>query len=201
MCHTGVGQCDDPTTSRNVPHCVSVARKCTDHDDTSVECLACIDGCSGRPGKPGVNNWCWYYHTNFPGVCADDLTPFVGDDCTADCLATSWSTVPLQIADPAAASADCTPSPGPPPARPPPPPPTSTACPQGCITVGSCPPPAPGMRPIPPPAPPIRPPSPDESTRLPAASLSSGPLLNYTGPANYTAISDCDETKSEIGMK
>ena len=96
----GTGQCDDPISSRTVVHCVSVSGKCTGYDDRSAECLACLDGCSGRAGKPGVNNWCWYYNTNFPAVCADVDESSAGAECTDDCLASSWNTIPLQIIDP-----------------------------------------------------------------------------------------------------
>jgi len=96
----GTGQCDDPISSRTVAHCVSVSGKCTGYDDRSAECLACLDGCSGRAGKPGVNNWCWYYNTNFPAVCADVDESSAGAECTDECLASSWNTIPLQIIDP-----------------------------------------------------------------------------------------------------
>ena len=98
----GVGQCDDPSSWRNVQHCTSVSGKCTGFDDRSADCLACVDGCSGGAGKPGVNNWCWYYHTAFPEVCADVYMSTAG--CTDDCLATGWRDVPLQIIDPAVRS-------------------------------------------------------------------------------------------------
>jgi hypothetical protein len=96
-------QCDDPTSFRTVVHC-NTAGKCHGYDDVSVDCLACLDGCSGRPGKPGVNNWCWYYNTNFPAVCADVDQASAGAECTDDCLATGWRDVPLQIIDPAVRS-------------------------------------------------------------------------------------------------
>jgi hypothetical protein len=35
---------------------------------------------------------------------------------------------------------------------------------------------------------------------LPASSAAP-PQLNYTGAKNYTAVADCDETQSEVGMK
>ena len=94
-------QCDDPTGFRTVVHCNTVG-KCHGHGDVSVECLACLDGCSGRDSHPGVNNWCWYYHTAFPEVCADVFMSAAG--CTGDCLATGWRDVPLQIIDPAVRS-------------------------------------------------------------------------------------------------